>query len=121
MQEFRSNLKRLHTLLENKLPDNDVFFDHSGVDKQNLLSAMNLTHALSQSIEERNDETQSEVISLKRLGNEAFQFLSEYLESNFSEKELDSGFKEFLNRLSSLIERTKLTYSLVTKKRVTEW
>lgn len=120
MQEFRSNLKRLQVQLEDTLPDNDIFFDYLGVSKQKLLSALDITQILAQSIEEKNDETRSEVTSLKRFGNESYKFLTEYLENNFLEKTSDDGLKEFLNRLSSLIERTKLTYSNVTKKRRTE-
>jgi len=116
MQEFRSNLKRLQVQLETKLPDNDILFDHSGVNKRNLLSAINVTYTLSQSIDDVNDEVRSEVISLKRFGNEAYQYLMKYLERDFRGESLGDEFNEFLNRLSSLIERTKLTYSAFTKK-----
>ena len=116
MREFRSNFTRLQQQMEDKLPDNNAFWGYSGISKEKLLSAMNLTHTLSQSIEERDDETRSEVLALKRLGNEAYRILAEYLENDFQEKTSDDGFNEFLSTLSSLIERTKLTYSSVTKK-----
>ena len=115
MQHFRANLTRLKSQMENKLPEGNDIFGYSGVNKPLLISAVELAYSLSQEIEERDDSTRFEVIALKRHGSEANRLLKEYLDNQISHKKAPEYFNEFLNCLSSLIEKIKIAYFVVTK------
>ena len=115
MHHFRANLSRLRTQVEQKLPDGEDLFGYNGISKPLLLSAIELTYALSQGIEEREDATRFEVIALKRGGSDTYKFLTDFLDSDLEGKKTKEKFNDFLNALSSLIEKTKMTYFIVTK------
>jgi predicted RNase H-like nuclease (RuvC/YqgF family) len=115
MQHFRSSLTRLKSQLEQKLPNGPDIFGYSGISKAMLVNAVDVAYAISQDIQEHDDDTRFEVIALKRYGSEAYQFLRDYLDSDLEKKKSKESFNDFLNCLSNLLERTKLAYFIVAK------
>lgn len=115
MQHFRAGLTRLKSQMESRLPDGNDIFGYPGVSKALLVSAIDLAYILSQEIDERDDTSRFEVISLKRHGSDVYRDLKDFLESNLAGRKVEERFNDFLNSLSSLIEKTKLVYFIVTK------
>lgn len=114
MQHFRSNLTRLKSLVEQKLPDANDIYGYPGVTRQSLIAAIDAAYMLSQEIKEE-AESRFEVISLKRAGSVLYQSLKDFLDTDSGEKEKQTHFNDFLNCLSALVEKTKITYFIVAK------
>jgi predicted nucleic acid-binding Zn-ribbon protein len=113
MQQFRANLTRLKSLVEQRLPDGSDIYGYPGVSKPALLTAIEAAYSLSQAIKP-DDETRFEVISLKRTGSTLYQTLKEFLEADDEDTAKRSRFNDFLNSLSALVEKTKITYYIVS-------
>lgn len=111
MNNFRSNLTRLRHQIEVRLPDGTDVYGYSGVSKDLLLSTVDKAYDLSYEIQQKDDQTRFEIIALKRFGSNVNSLLKEILESDDHKKRFD----EFLDSLSTLIEKIKLTYFIVTK------
>lgn len=114
MQQFKSSLTRLKSLIEQRLPEGEDIYGYPGVSRDCLLDAINIAYSLSQEIKE-NDESRFEVISLKRAGSELYKNLKDLLENESEEKQSAAKFNDFLNDFSALIEKTKITYLIVVK------
>lgn len=114
MQHFRSSLTRLKTLMEQGLPEGEDIYGYQGVSRDSLLDSINVAYLLSQEIKEA-DESRFEVISLKRAGSELYKNLKNFLENEADEQGVSEKFNDFLNNLSALIEKTKITYLIVVK------
>lgn len=115
MQHFRSSLTRLRGLMEQRLPDGNDIYGYPGVTKTSLLAAIDAVYPLSQEIKQ-DAESRFEVISLKRAGSELYTSLKDFLEADSADEEHRTRFNDFLNNLSTLIEKTKITYFIVAKK-----
>jgi len=100
--------------MEQKLPDGNDIYGYPGITKASLVIALDTAYVLSQEIKE-DDETRFEVISLKRAGSAIYKRLKEYLEADSAEADKKIGFNDFLDDLSSLVEKAKLTYFIVAK------
>ncbi len=114
MQQFKSKLTRLRGLIEKKLPDEPDIFGYLGVTKVSILAAVDNVYNLSQEIR-LDDESRFEVISLKRAGSDLYDELKEFLEADLSEEVKRARFDQFLNSLSALTEKIKITYFIVVK------
>lgn len=114
MQQFRANLTRLRGKIAAKLPDTPDVFGYKGVTKAVLLKAVDSATELSQGILAQ-DETRFEVIALKRDGSRLYGLLKEFLDADNKKEVNEELFNDFLNSLSLLIEKTKLTYFIVAK------
>lgn len=114
MQYFRGNLTRLKSLAEQKLPEGKDLYGYQGISRAILVEAVNAAYDLSDKITEK-DESRFEVISLKRAGSAVYSKLKNFLESNAAEQEKQKEFDEFLDSLSALVEKTKITYFILEK------
>ena len=114
MQHFRSNLTRLKTLIEQRLPEGDDIYGYKGISRESLLNAINVAYSLSQEIIE-DDEPRFEVISLKRAGSELYKNLKYFLDNESEGQDASIKFDNFLTGFSSLIEKTQITYFIVVK------
>lgn len=114
MKNFRSSLTRLKGLIENKLPDGNDIYGYPGISKASLVAAIDAAYALSQEIKD-DAESRFEVISLIRAGSDLYKSLKEYLEADAPENEKQARFNDFLNGLSALVEKTKITFFIVAK------
>ena len=114
MQQFRSSLTRLKGLVEQKLPDGADIFGYAGISKESLLMAIDTAYTLSQAIKE-DDETRFEVIGLKRTGSALYKTLKDFLEADAGDTEKRGRFNDFLDALGVLVEKTKITYYIVSK------
>lgn len=113
MQTFRSNLTRLIKLLEQKLPEGNDLYGFKGVSRDSLLTSLKAAYSLSNEIKV-DDESRFEVISLKRAGSDLNANLREFFETESEEKK-KKKFNQFLDNLSNLIEKTRLTYFIIAK------
>lgn len=113
MQQFRANLTRLKSLMVERLPDGSDIYSYPGICKPSLLAAIESAYSLSQAIKP-DDETRFEVISLKRTGSALYQTLKEFLETDDGDAIKRPRFNDFLNALSTLVEKTKITYYIVS-------
>ena len=100
--------------MEQKLPEGNDIYGYSGVSRASLLASLHAAYNLSQEIKE-DSETRFEVISLKRAASDLYKTLKEFLEVDSSEQEKRTRFNEFLDALSALIEKTKITHFIVAK------
>ena len=100
MQHFRGNLTRIKKLIQEKLSDDEDLYGYQGISKKLLADAVELAYNLSQGIEEREDVTQFEVISLKRFGSHTNEKLKSFLEDELDSWTVKSKFNDFLNHLS---------------------
>lgn len=100
--------------MEQGLPEGEDIYGYQGVSRDSLLDSINVAYLLSQEIKEA-DESRFEVISLKRAGSELYKNLKNFLENEADEQGVPEKFNDFLNNLSALIEKTKITYLIVVK------
>lgn len=114
MQQFRSNLTRLKGLVEQKLPNGGDIYGYPGISKTLLISAIDNAYNISLAIKE-DDESRFEVVCLKRVGSALSKTLKDFLETDTEEPEKRSRFNGFVDALSALIEKTKMTYYIVAK------
>jgi len=114
MQHFRSNLTRLKTLMSEKLPEEKDLYGYDGVSKEALMTAIESAYTLSHEITV-NDESRFEVISLKRAGSDLYKSLKDFFDLDDRGSKQRQRFNDFLNDLSKLIEKTRITYFIVAK------
>lgn len=112
MNQFRASLTRLKNLITEKLPDTPDIYGYPGVRKTSLLAALDGVYVLSQEIQ---DDDRFEIVALKRAGSELYRRLKEYLEAEATQDEKRVSFNGFLDGLSQLIEKTRMTYFVVVK------
>ncbi len=114
MQTFRSRLSRIKKHLE-QLPDGSDVYGFPGVSKDLLVKEIDSLYGLSQFISEHESEPFAfEVIALKRASSRFYQQYKELFdaEDGAPQKEF---FDEFLNGLTTLVEKTKVVCSLMSK------
>lgn len=113
MNQFRAGLTRIRNLAQEKFPDAGDLFGYPGITKHSLLTALDSIYVLSQEI---TDDDRFEIQSLKRSGSALYRTLKEFLESGAHADEQRGSFNGFLDALSELIEKTRMTYFIVVKQ-----
>ena len=114
MKNLKSNLTRLKNKINEKLPEGNDVLGFSGVSKAIIVTEIDRIHDIASSIEKSNDESNFDIISLKRVSSELNYKLNELIDAGFDEKNKDK-FNSFLNLLSSLSDKTILAYSVTNK------
>lgn len=113
MQTFRSRLSRIKKHLE-QLPDGPDVYGFSGVSKDLLVKEIDSLYGLSQFISEHEAEPFAfEVIALKRASSRFYQQYKELFDAEDGAPRQES-FDEFLNGLTTLVEKTKVVCSLMS-------
>lgn len=120
MQTFRSNVTRLRTLIHERLSkhlgdDSGNLYGYQGITIDLLLSTCDEIHSLSQEIERQDTAPNFEIITLKRLGQDAYRKMKKFLEETAGTDGARDAFDSFVNQLSKLYEKTKVVYFIVTK------
>jgi len=111
MNQFRSSLTRIKTLIHDKLPESGDLFDYPGITRQCLLQALTTTYSLSHEIP---DDSRFEILSLKRSGSELYRTLRDFFE--VPEDKRRATFDSFLTALATLVEKTRMTYFIAVKQ-----
>jgi len=113
MQYFRMNLSRLRKTVEEKLPDGQDIFGYKGVSKAVLLKAIDWAYEVSSEIEIQEDGQQLVILALKRLGSKTYSQLKEFLDGDLTSEQAVSSFDQFVDQLSTLVEKVRYTYLVV--------
>lgn len=114
MQYFRGNLTRLKQNMMRRLPEDKNLFGFQGLDKEILIKAVESTYELSKEIDDSDNNGRFEIIALKKYCQDVNITLNKILDTRrtpFKKNRND----EFISKLSTLIEKTKITYFIVTK------
>lgn len=100
--------------MSEKLPEGNDLYGYDGISKEALLASIGGAYSLSHEILP-NDEARFEVISLKRAGSALYKTLKDFFDLDEQSSKKRNKFDEFLNDLSALVEKTRLTYLIVVK------
>ena len=113
MNTFRSRLSRIKKHLE-QLHDGPDVYGFPGVSKDLLVKEIDSLYGLSQFISEHEAEPFAfEVIALKRASSRFYQQYKELFDAEDGAPRQES-FDEFLNGLTTLVEKTKVVCSLMS-------
>lgn len=114
MQNVRSNLTRLKSSIQNKLPEGNDIFGFAGINKESLIRCVDDAYNLSYKLAEL--EPEFEIIILKRKVSRLLEDCKEYLSkgSDFWGKE--KKFDKFVTDLTTIREYIRLTYLVVVDK-----
>ena len=115
MQQFKSRLTRIKTLIEAKLPDGPDVYGYPGVNKEMLLITCGDMYTLAEKIETKDESQEFEIIVLKRFEGKIHEALKKFLETDAGSGKEKERFDEFLDKLSKLYEKTKQVYFIVNK------
>ncbi|MBV2123413.1 MAG: hypothetical protein KUF74_18370 [Candidatus Thiodiazotropha sp. (ex Ctena orbiculata)] len=114
MQTIRSNLTRMKSLAEKKLPDEQDIFGYPGISKELIISFIDESYELSYTLNDL--EPKFEITVLKRkiglLIEECKNFLNEGVSSWSKQKKFD----KFVSNLTKIREDIRLTYLAVVDK-----
>lgn len=111
MQTVRSNLTRIKTSIEKKLPAEQDIFGYAGISKEMLMACVDEAHALSYKLADL--EPQFEITVLKRKISKFIEDCKDYLNSEVDSWGKEKKFDGFISSLTKIKEEIRLTYLVV--------
>lgn len=111
MQTVRSNLTRMKTSIEKKLPADQDIFGYPGISKELIVACVDEAHALSYKLADL--EPQFEITVLKRKISKFIDDCKDYLNSGIDGWSKEKKFDRFISSLTKIREEIRLTYLIV--------
>lgn len=112
MQTVRSNLTRIKHGIEEKLPAGPDVLGYPGINRVNLVEMIESAYDESYKLAE--SESEFEVTLLKRRISDNIEYCRNYLNEFKGDRKAEKYFNEFLNRLTLIRDRIRLSYLVVT-------
>lgn len=113
MKQFRASLSRIKKVVERLPETTQDIYGFSGITRALLLDSIELTYNISQNIDDQNSPVSFEIIALKRAGGEFYHKYKTLIDSDNAVPE-QNDFNDFLNDLSALLEKTKITHIITS-------
>ena len=114
MKQFRGSLSRIKRVVERLPETSQDIYGFAGITRKLLLESVDLTYNISQSIDDQSSPASFEIIALKRAGAAFYRKYKKLIDSE-NEVPDTSHFDDFLNDLSALLEKTKITYIITSE------